>query len=124
MTQSILLISPLEDTFDLLRLTCQQCPVRVIHATEGHTGAIVARASRPLMIFIDAVGTFSYNGWVMARLIKMDRQLRDIPVVMFSNAHDAEKLAHKSEVYCQLPRAFPIAYTRALIQQYVEVFTD
>lgn len=117
MAKSILLISEREDTYEYLRLACLYLPVRVVHTAECHDGVVVARALKPSVIFIDTADRLSYNGWVTARLIKQDTQLRDIPVVILSDALNAAHLARKSAVNCQLPRSLPIPFTRKLIRE-------
>jgi hypothetical protein len=122
MTKSILLMSSLEDTYELLCLTCLDFPVKVIHTRDCHSGIVMARSCRPSLIFIDATDILSYNGWVMARIINTDTQLKNIPVVVLSDAINAEQLARKSRLTWQLPRRFPGPYTSALIEQCLDLF--
>lgn len=117
MTRSILLMSPVKDTCELLQSACEQLPVEIIHAKECHEGIVAARSCEPSIIFIDATDLLSHNGWVMARLIKMDEQLSAVPVMVLSDDRNAPQLAQKSFVDNQLPRFFPVTDVRTLIQQ-------
>jgi hypothetical protein len=117
MTKSILLMSPLEDTYELLCLTCLDLPVNVIHTKDCHSGIVAARSCKPSIIFIDATDTLSYNGWVMARIINTDTRLKEVPIVVFSDDAHAAQLARKSCVEYQLPRHFSVPYVFSLVER-------
>jgi DNA-binding response OmpR family regulator len=93
MKRSVILISDNEEIYELMRFACRIHNLKVVGALEGYEGVVIARDLVPLAIFIDATGTLSHNGWINARLIKSDLQLRNTPIVLFSNAEDAARQA-------------------------------
>ncbi len=115
MKPNILFIGDDETTYTMLRVSCMYLDLEVIRAADSYEGVRLARALTPLAIYIDAANTLSYNGWVTARIIRADRALHAIPVIVLSDAPESTALAEQARVQ-HLPRQMPIKETRRYIQ--------
>ncbi|HOW67087.1 MAG TPA: CHASE domain-containing protein [Candidatus Paceibacterota bacterium] len=79
----VLVIDDELDSRTLLEHMIEELGCRVITAPTGETGLRMAREFRPQLITVDLMMP-RVDGWEVVRLIKADRQLREIPVVVVS----------------------------------------
>jgi CheY-like chemotaxis protein len=112
---AVLVITDDTFTYELVRSSCLGLDLDVLHAKDSYEGMRFARSVLPLVIFIDAANTLSYNGWITAKIIKNDQALKNVPVVALSDAMDAEELSRKALCQTVLPRLFAVREVRAYI---------
>jgi DNA-binding response OmpR family regulator len=117
----ILLISDDVKVFDMLRVACMDMEIDIIHARDTYEGMRLARKLNPLVTFIDAAHTLSHNGWVTTKIMKNDKVLRNIPVLVFSDAENAKEYAHKALCDRHLPRQFPIREVRFYVKNQINL---
>lgn len=65
----------------------------VIQAFSGKEGLAIAKSKKPDIIMLDVMLPFGMNGFDVLEELKKEVNLRDIPVLMFTNLDSEEKTA-------------------------------
>lgn len=65
----------------------------VVQAFSGKQGLTMAKSEQPSIIILDVMLPFGMNGFDVLEELKKDLNLRDIPVLMFTNLDSEEKTA-------------------------------
>src|SRR5690606_968321 len=99
------------------RMVSSAFPVRIVHARECQSAMMLARILVPTVIFIEATNLLSHNGWVLARLMKLDPELMHVPIVVISDADNAHLLAQESKVYRHLPSQMSVPLTQNIMRE-------
>src|SRR5262249_17375364 len=84
---SVLVIDDDLDVHELLNRQLSREGFRVISATSGEDGLKKAKDFHPTIIALDVLMP-SMDGWAVLQSLKLDPELRDVPVVMLSIMND------------------------------------
>ena len=81
--KTILAIDDEPDVLDFLRLVLEKSGYEVVTAPNGTDGLIKAHVERPDLILLDIMME-EMDGWETLRLLRLDEECADIPVVIVS----------------------------------------
>lgn len=90
-SQKILIVEDEESLLELYKLRLQQAGYSVFVAGDGEAGLLMAKNSHPDLVLLDILMPKA-DGYDMLRELKASADMRDIPVIIFSN------LSQKDEV--------------------------
>ncbi|MEO8504862.1 MAG: response regulator [Acidobacteriota bacterium] len=79
----ILVVDDEEDVRNVLRLVLSKSGYDVITASSGMDGLTQAQSERPAAILLDIM-MHEMDGWEVLKLLKLDEQTRDVPVIILS----------------------------------------
>jgi DNA-binding response OmpR family regulator len=79
----ILVVDDEEDVINVLRLVLGKSGYEVLTAASGMDGLMQAQSERPQAILLDIM-MHEMDGWEVLKLLKLDDQTRDIPVIILS----------------------------------------
>lgn len=79
----ILVVDDEEDVINVLRLVLSKSGYDVLTAASGMAGLMLAQSERPQAILLDIM-MHEMDGWEVLKLLKLDDQTRDIPVIILS----------------------------------------
>lgn len=79
----ILVVDDEEDVLNVLRLVLAKSGYDVLTADSGMEGLMLAQSERPAAILLDIMMR-EMDGWEVLKLLKLDDQTRDIPVIILS----------------------------------------
>ncbi len=89
--QKILIVEDEESLLELYKLRLQQAGYEVFVAGDGEAGLLTAKNSHPDLVLLDILMPKA-DGYDMLRELKGSKDMRDIPVIIFSN------LSQKGEI--------------------------
>ena len=81
--KKILAIDDEPDVLDFLKLVLEKSGYEAVTAPNGTDGLIRAHVERPDLVLLDIMME-KMDGWETLRLLKLDEDSRDIPVVILS----------------------------------------
>jgi DNA-binding response OmpR family regulator len=81
--KKILAVDDEPDVLDFLKLVLEQSGYQAVTAPNGTEGLIRAHVERPDLILLDIMME-KMDGWETLRLLKLDEESHDIPVVIVS----------------------------------------
>ncbi|MGB7339123.1 MAG: response regulator [Phototrophicaceae bacterium] len=118
---TILVVEDDEQNHILMDSLLQSMGHDVLHAHNGQQGLEIADKYRPDLILLDMRLPLR-NGWEVARLIKNDSQLGQIPIVGVSVAvnRDDEQKALNAGCDAFISKPFPIQLMRDCINFYLK----
>lgn len=79
----ILVVDDEEDVLNVLRIVLSKSGYQVLTAASGMDGLTLAQSERPDAILLDIMMR-EMDGWEVLKLLKLDDQTRDIPVMILS----------------------------------------
>ena len=79
----ILVVDDEEDVLNVLRLVLSKSGYDVITASSGMDGLAQAQSEPPAAILLDIM-MHEMDGWEVLKLLKLDDQTRDVPVIILS----------------------------------------
>lgn len=82
-TQTILAIDDEPDVLEFLQLVLERSGYRAITCSNGTDGLIKAHVEQPDLILLDIMME-EMDGWETLRLLQLDEESQDIPVVILS----------------------------------------
>ena len=110
-TTTVLVVEDFDETRFMLKLLLELSGYRVLEAINGQQAVEVARSERPDVILMD-IGLPIIDGCRATRLIREDRQLRDVPIVAVSAAATAESRLKALAAGCDEYVTKPIDFDR------------
>ena len=92
MTQRILVVDDDKEVVRLMRAYLEQAGYEVLVAYDGDTALFTMRQERPDLLLLDLMLP-GKDGWEITRLIRADRQLAAIPIIMLTaRIEDTDKI--------------------------------
>ena len=79
----VLVVDDEEDVINVLRLVLGKSGYHVLTAASGMDGLMRAQSEHPDAILLDIM-MHEMDGWEVLKLLKLDDQTRDIPVIILS----------------------------------------
>jgi two-component system alkaline phosphatase synthesis response regulator PhoP len=90
--QRILVVDDDHEIVHVLRDYLEQSGYRVLTAHDGETALHIIRRDRPTLIVLDLMLP-DRDGWDITRIVRSDRRLRRIPIIMLTaRAEDTDKI--------------------------------
>ena len=90
-TKKILIVEDEESLLELYKLRLQQAGYSVFVAGDGEAGLLMAKNSHPDLVLLDILMPKA-DGYDMLRELKASADMRDIPVVIFSNLSQKDEI--------------------------------
>ena len=90
----------IEDELEMIKLiefTLQRGPFRVVGAVSGQQGLEMARRVQPDVVLLDLMMP-DMDGWEVARRMRQDEALRDVPIIAVSVVHPSDRPARELDV--------------------------
>ncbi len=87
----ILIVEDEESLLELYKLRLQQAGYSVFVAGDGEAGVLMAHNSHPDLILLDILMPKA-DGYDMLRELKGSKDMRDIPVIIFSNLSQKDEI--------------------------------
>jgi DNA-binding response OmpR family regulator len=84
--KTVLCIEDELEMIKLIELTLERGPFRVLGAVSGQQGIDIARHVRPDVVLLDLMMP-DMDGWEVARRLRADEELRDVPIIAVSVVH-------------------------------------
>jgi len=83
MREKILVVDDELDVLRMLEVVLGKSGYDVVTATSGMDGLVAAHSEQPHLVLLDIMME-GMDGWEVLKLLKMEEETRDIPVVMLS----------------------------------------
>ncbi len=93
----ILIIDDDPDIVESMRVVLESKKYRVVSAKNGKEGLSKAKADKPDLIILDVMMETSDKGFEVARQIKSDKGLKDVPIIMLTAIAEKMGLDFKNE---------------------------
>lgn len=107
--QTVLVVEDYEDTRYLMRLELEKRDFRVIEATNGEEGVVLAESERPQIILMD-IGLPVLDGIAATRRIRENADMRDTLIVALTAHHETEYRASALAAGCDAYLTKPIDF--------------
>ena len=95
--KKILIIEDEEILRELLKRKLEEVGYRVLTASDGKSGLDLIRKERPNLILSDIVLP-NINGFEIMKIVKGDKELKNIPIVVISNSGMQEDIKKSFEL--------------------------
>ena len=95
--KTVLCIEDELEMIKLIELTLQRGPFRVLGAVSGQQGIDIARHVLPDVVLLDLMMP-DMDGWEVARRLRADEELRDVPIIAVSVVHPSSYPARELAV--------------------------
>ena len=87
----ILIVDDDADFRELCRLPLEAAGLEVSEADDADTGFEKVRTYKPDLVILDVLMPSEYEGFDLARRIREELKLNDLPILMLSAVHDVKK---------------------------------
>jgi len=91
----ILVIDDDESLLVAMRLTLQGHGFQVETAMTPEEGINKVLSARPDLVILDVIMSTGYEGFEVARTIREEHKLVELPIVMLSNVHSVKKIPYR-----------------------------
>ena len=91
----ILIVDDDADFREICRLPLEAAGLEVSEADDADTGFEKVRTYKPDLVILDVLMPSEYEGFDLARRIREELKLNDLPILMLSAVHDVKKLPYR-----------------------------
>jgi len=92
---NVLVIDDDQDFLDATRLVLEKAGLTVETALTAEGGVEKVRQAPPDLIVLDVMLPAGYEGFDVARTIREQLQLRDLPIVILTSLHERKKVPYR-----------------------------
>ena len=91
----ILLIDDDPDFIESSKIVLASSGYEIISALNGEEGLEKIASEKPDLVVLDIMMTTEFEGFEVARKIREDMKLHDLPIIILSSIHEAKKVPYR-----------------------------
>ena len=91
----ILVIDDDQDFLAAMRLVLEAHNFEVETATTPEEGISKVETARPHLVLLDVIMSTGYEGFEVARVIREEKNLKELPIVILSNVHSTKQVPYR-----------------------------
>ena len=91
----ILVIDDDQDFLAAMRLVLEAHCFEVATATSPEEGISKVETARPDLVLLDVIMSTGYEGFEVARVIREEKNLKELPIVILSNVHSTKQVPYR-----------------------------
>ena len=91
----ILVIDDDQDFLTAMRLVLEAHDFEVETSTTPEEGISKVETARPDLVLLDVIMSTGYDGFEVARVIREEKNLKELPIVILSNVHSTKQVPYR-----------------------------
>ena len=91
----ILVVDDDKDIQETMRIILEKSGFEVASAYNPEEGLAEVQAQKPDLVVLDVLMPSNYEGFDVARKIREELKMRDLPIIMLTAVHDVKKVSYR-----------------------------